>query len=531
MTSAATRSRWLWVILFVAAALRLFPVWFGLPYLHARPDEGAAIGHAMAMLDGDLNPHFFHWPSLTFYLLAALFAVASAARGVVAGDTQLPVVEQILIGRVLIALAGTATVIVLFAIGRRMQDAATGLVAAALLAVAVLHVRDSHFAMTDILMTLLVTSAVALLLRALAATLRAARVEAAHARQFAAAGLVAGLATSTKYSAIAVAAGMAAAQCLIWVRAGIKPWSARGWLPSLGFFAALVAGFLATTPYAVLDFQTFSTDLLFDVTHLSGGHGINLGRGWRYHLTTSLPYGAGPLTVAAAAAGIFAVAWRAPDHALVLGAFAAAFYASIGSGYTVFFRYILPLVPVICLLAAAAVREAAASLARHTTFNLSTATITLAGLVAAPSAVHSVWLDLVLARTDSRVLAARWLAPRVQAGHTLYDSGGDYATLDLGTTRYHVWRFDPATKSFGHPRGDTPDWLVLHQSPLRTYGRHPMDVRQLAATAYDLVWELRATRGSASAAVYDLQDAFFLPLSRFDTVVRPGPSIFIYRKR
>ena len=152
-------------------------------------------------------------------------------------------------------------------------------------------------------------------------------------------------------------------------------------------------------------------------------------------------------------------------------------------------------------------------------------------LVAMPSLVTSVWFDAVLARTDTRVLAARWLAPRVQAGESVYDSGGDYATLDLGRTPYHVWRFSPATNSFGHPEGRTPDWLVLHQSPLRTYGNHAAYLRRLAGEKYDLVWEGRATRGAASAAVYDLQDAFFMPVSGLQTVIRPGPTILIYRRR
>jgi hypothetical protein len=39
-----------------------------------------------------------------------------------------------------------------------------------------------------------------------------------------------------------------------------------------------------------------------------------------------------------------------------------------------------------------------------------------------------------------------------------------------------------------------------------------------------------ATRGRARSAVYDQQDAFFLPFSRFDTVERPGPTILVYRR-
>src|SRR5947209_3547367 len=70
----------LYAIVVLGAALRLFPIWFGLPYLGARPDEETAIGHAVGVLGGDPNPHFFHWPSLTFYLFAGLYAAASLIR-------------------------------------------------------------------------------------------------------------------------------------------------------------------------------------------------------------------------------------------------------------------------------------------------------------------------------------------------------------------------------------------------------------------------------------------------------------------
>ena len=47
----------------LGAGLRLYAIWFGLPYLRARPDEIDAVMHGQMVMRGDLNPHFFHWPS------------------------------------------------------------------------------------------------------------------------------------------------------------------------------------------------------------------------------------------------------------------------------------------------------------------------------------------------------------------------------------------------------------------------------------------------------------------------------------
>jgi 4-amino-4-deoxy-L-arabinose transferase-like glycosyltransferase len=523
---------WLAAIVLLGAALRLFPIWFGLPYLLARPDEDAALRHANTVLDGDLNPHFFHWPSLLFYLFASLFTAVAWVRSALSLDPALATAHQLLVGRACVALAGTLTIVVLFRIARRLADATTGLVAAGFLAVATLHVRDSHFAMTDVVMTLLVATSLGLLLRGLDLAAAGSTAREAAIRWFGAAGLAGGLGASTKYSAAAILAGMGAAQVLVLTTP--KTWP-RAWLPSGVFLAAFALGFLIATPYAVLDFEKFSTDLRFDFAHLSEGHVVNLGRGWIYHVTTSLPNGVGLPMLIAALIGIVPMAARHGRSALVVGAFAAAFYASIGSGETVFFRYVLPLVPIVCLLAAVGVRYAGSWLSARTRVSSQAAVVVLATVIAAPALVNSVRLDLLLAKTDTRVLAGQWLVPRMNAEDTLHEAGSQYAQLDLSAARFHRWFFDPATRSFGHPEGHTPDWLVLHESPLWTYGTVSAEIQQLAREKYVLVQIIRGTTGrpadgGARSAVYDLQDAFYLPMSGFSTVERPGPTVSIYRR-
>src|SRR5689334_18644417 len=124
------RPRLLFLIVIVGAALRFVPIWFGLPLDHARPDEETAIGHAAAVLAGDPNPHFFHWPSLTFYVFAGAFTIASWVHRLSAFDPALTGNEQYVIARGVVALAGTATIVALYALARRVADGATALTAA-----------------------------------------------------------------------------------------------------------------------------------------------------------------------------------------------------------------------------------------------------------------------------------------------------------------------------------------------------------------------------------------------------------------
>jgi hypothetical protein len=538
-----TTRRSLYAIVLVGALLRLFPIWFGLPYLHARPDEETTVAHALAVQHGDPNPHFFHWPSLTFYVLAALFEVASWIRWAFVANPVLTDTDALVLARTLVAAAGALTIIVLFRMATRIADSTTGLLAAAFLAVAILHVRESHFAMTDVLMTLLVSLSLALLLRARDTATRGP-LDARGLREFAAAGLAGGLAASTKYSAAAVIASMGAVQ-LQWLvhgrRSGRtgngrrKLWTAPTWTPSLAFLAAFACGFIIATPYALLDFRVFATDLRFDVTHLADGHVGTLDRGWSYHLKRSLPYGVGvPIFIAAIGGVVPFVRYYGPS-AFIVGAFAAAFYVSIGSGHTVFFRYVLPLVPLACLSAAVAVRRVGPWAAARLGLPRGAGVALLGALIAGPALVNSAWFDRLLAKTDTRVLAARWLEPRLQSEDTLHEAGGLYEELDLSHARYHQWSFYPATNSFGDPDGRSPDWLVIHESPLWTYVTVPPELRQLAGTKYTLVYMVRATKGqidgpAARAAVYDLQDAFFMPMSGFSSVERPGTTISIYRR-
>lgn len=516
--------RWLILIVLAGAVLRLFPIWFGLPYPQARPDEETAIGKALDALNDQPNPRFFHWPSLTFYVFAGVLWTARALHGLIADARHLAFAEQAIVTRAVVAIAGTATILVLFRLARRVAGDRVALIASAFLAVAILHVRESHFAMTDALMTLLLWSALLALFTAL-------ETSPGRVGPWAAAGLLGGLATSTKYNAGAVAFAMIAAQMVLFARSPRDAASWRGWLPMVAFGASMVAAFLLGTPYAVLDAATFRRDLEYDFTHLAEGHrGIMLGRGWIYHLTHSLPYGVGIPVFVAGLAGFVPLARHHRTAAVVLGAFAAVFYYTIGSGYTVFFRYVLPLVPLLCLTAAVTVSRVGEWMSVRWRVPPAAALAAVLLVTLAPSLVQSAWFDLLLARTDTRVLAGRWLEARIRPGESLHDAGSPYTRLDLWRATFDRWEFDEAANEFIARAGRTPDWLVLYGSPLTTYVSMPAALRQLAQSEYVLVYSARATTGPARLAMYDRQDAFFLPFSRFTTVVRPGPSVFIYRR-
>jgi len=327
---------------------------------------------------------------------------------------------------------------------------------------------------------------------------------------------------------------MAMAQVLLVPRAVAESRWWRIWMPSAVFLAAMILGFLVGTPYAVLDYPAFSEGVLFDIQHLASGHGPDLGPAWIYHATRTLPAGLGVPICLAAIVGVFALVKQGGRNALIVLAFCAALYGSMANGRTVFFRYVLPLVPAICLSAAAGVRWAAAWLTARTRLAPATVAAVAAAAVAATACVNSVRLDQLLSRTDTRVLAGNWLTAQAGPDESLYDAGEQgYQRLFLGNVRAHVWRFgtsDVAAKTFLGPGGRIPDWLVLPQSPLEAYTPVPDELRQLAAERYNLATIIRAA-SEPDPGVYDPQDGFFLPIARFEAILRPGPTIAIYHKR
>lgn len=507
-------------IVILGAALRLVPIWFGLPDVRSRPDEETTIGVALAVLGGDPNPHFFNWPTLTMYTFAGVFAAASLAFRIAARAVRPD--QYYLLARAWIALAGTATILVLWRLARSVCGPRTALASAWFLAIAILHVRDSHFATTDVLMTLLVTAALALLVRAA----EPGAVDATDLRLWAAAGALGGLATAAKYNAAIIVFAIVAAHVLRLKDAGHRP---SVWLPFGASLAAFAAAFLAGSPFVLLDYASFSRDITFESSHLEAGHGgILLGRGWSFHLVRTLPYGLGIPVFIIAIAGAIVLAARRPRASLVLGAFAAAYYAGIGAGHTVFFRYAMPLVPLACFAAAQGADASGAWLAARVKWPEPASIAIVCALAGAPSLVNAVWMDALLAKADTRHLASVWLRDHVKPTESVGDPGQVYARVP--NLPGHVWTFDGRTHSFDVAGGAIPDWLVLYESPLRTYAGIPADLRMLASTRYELAYEARASHGPAGTPVYDLQDAWFLPISGFKTVDRPGPTIFVYRR-
>ena len=146
-------------ILLLGAALRLWGVRWGLPdELHPdfsyHPDEAFHMAWARMLVQGQyLAQHFMYGGTLHYTVLNAYWRYAGWLGGTLDGVN--PLANALLLGRWCVVGFSVLTLVVVAAIGRRLVDWQTGLLAAAFLALAPAHVFLAQNVRPDELGTLL----------------------------------------------------------------------------------------------------------------------------------------------------------------------------------------------------------------------------------------------------------------------------------------------------------------------------------------------------------------------------------------
>jgi len=533
-------------------ALRAWSVSYGLPDLY-HPDEPRIVERAVRFHQGDLNPRFFNWPSLYMYVVAGVYGLVFGASvdGVAGAFGRNPALFY-LVGRLVTALFGTATLAILYLTGRLAYGRAVGILAAGLLAVDLLHVRDSHWITTDVPVTFLITLATFYALR----YWRDGRLADAGA-----AGLVAGLATSMKYPGGLAFLGLLAAHAAR--RPGWPAWRRVAGRDTTLAAGLAAGGFVLGTPFALLTPVAFVRGVLDELREV---HTVQFGNeadapGYLFHLAYSLPEAMGwPVYLLALAGLAWAVVVRGAREAVLL-AFAVPYLLVIVTWSSRFERYVIPLLPCLTLLAALALVRGVGWLAeRGRLAPRPWRGIALAGaavLLVAPALGRVTAYHRLLARPDTRELSSGWIEREVPPGarialepyslslpvarRQLREAPGTLAGLQqplpaaIPTERagredgYWLVRLD--TYDLDHLVEDGVEYVVLsgfvYQRHRQACDRHPAPCRfyaQIEARS-QLVFSASPGVEDAALRVGDI----YSPLTRLRERRHPGPSIRIYR--
>ncbi len=439
---------WAWpalaVVLLGGLGLRLWGVRQGLPYPYNTDEAQHFVVHAVEMFrQGTLNPHYFANPPAFTYLLHLIFRVAyGSPEGAVRALALHP--EGIYtLARVAVALLGTGSLWLLYATGARLFGRAVGLLAAAIEAVTFLPVFYAHLALNDVPTLFPLT----LSLLGSAGVLRKGR-----RRDYLLAGVGLGVACASKYTAgIVLLPLLAAAAARYFNIEGDARAYVVGRRAAIGLVLAGIAAllaFLLANPYAVLDYGDFHAELVHQSTlsaETQGKLGAPREGGLLYYLWT-LTWGLGWVPALAALGGMLTVWRRERRLGLMLVPAPLLFLLVMGLEGRYFGRWLLPIFPILCLLAAffalwvvgrivrlggrrwsartepiSAERAGAGNPpgigAGRTTGGLRTGvTALLVVALLAQGLLYSVHSGLVLSRADTRNLTRAWLVAHVPKG-------------------------------------------------------------------------------------------------------------------
>lgn len=422
------------LILAVAAALRFWGLnWDGGHWMH--PDERkiffvvadldwpASLAQALSP-DSPLNPHFFAYGSLPIYLLKVVVTLLQPLWPVLRDDGSLH-----LVARPLAALFDLGTVTLVYCLARKLAPApcdqknakGIALLAAAFASVAVLHIQLAHFYAAESLLTFFIM---------LVLTLAVGVTEQSSRRRDMALGVALGLALATKVSAAPLLFAVAVAYYSASPRAPSgsalrHAWTAaRRMMPVLLVAAAL---FFIVQPYALLDAQAFLQDTGREAEIARGTYRVPYTIQYAGTLPLVYPiwqtalWGLGLPLGLAGWAGLIALVIRWLRHgsrpdALLL-AWAGPYLILTGLLYAKHLRYMLPLVPVLCLLAAQLLlHRAEGKLPRPVMSRLPSV---LAIPVLLFTAAYALLFSTLYASPHPSVSASEWIYRNAPPGSTL----------------------------------------------------------------------------------------------------------------
>ncbi|HWF31274.1 MAG TPA: glycosyltransferase family 39 protein [Solirubrobacteraceae bacterium] len=445
MATAELPRRWAWpalaIVLAGALGLRLWGVRQGLPYAYNTDEADHFVPRAVAMFGHSLNPHYFANPPGFTYVLHYMFAIAYGGKTGVRHAFAHDPTGVYTLSRVAAAVLGVIALWLLYATGARLFNRAVGLLAAAIEAVAFLPVFYAHLALNDVPtlapLTLSLLGSAGVLCKG-------------RKRDYALAGVGLGLACATKYTAgivvlpfaVAVvsralvrrdataAEGATARRDPAALESGeavapddARPDSKLVLRAALGALLTIVAAavaFFVANPYSLLDYKSFHAELVHQSTlsaEAQGKLGAPRQGGVVYYLW-SLTWGFGWVPAIAALGGAVAIWWRRAALGWLLVPAPLLFLAFMGLQGRYFGRWLMPILPLLCLLAAFFVLQAAGWIARlarrapRGRLALAAAAL-LVALTLAQGLVYGVHSGVTLARADTRNITRSWLLANV----------------------------------------------------------------------------------------------------------------------
>ncbi|HYN88484.1 MAG TPA: glycosyltransferase family 39 protein [Ardenticatenaceae bacterium] len=394
----------------------------------------------------------FAYGHLPVYLLRA--AGSAALRlGIEGPEGELQYLG--LVGRALSVATELLTIVLTYALGRRLFGVTAGLLAAAGVALATLHVQQAHFYTVDPpLVTLVMLALLAMTIVAETGSHRASIV----------AGVASGLAIGTKSSALIIlfplilahaiyqfdAAQQQRVRTLVFgprrLRSALDLWDGldkqRGWQALLPALIVGALAFVVTNPYAVLDAYHFADSIKAQSRLVQGQRILPYTEQFRgtwpylYFIGQQLRWFLGPALGLLAWAGfgwmlVRLLRRRVAAHELPAVAWGILYFAVTGAVFMKFPRYFLPLTPLLFIWGAALILKL--------TERRGALRVALVALVFVPSALYALAFTAIYDQQHPWVQASNWVYKQAPRGSAILIEQWDHP-LPSSMEVDRVWR-------------------------------------------------------------------------------------------
>jgi hypothetical protein len=355
----------LWLIAGLALVLRVWGMWYGLPYL-LHIDEQVFVNAGMRFGLGDFNPRWFGHPGnilmyllfvgfLGFYGVGFVFGWFDSAQAFSEYFFADPTVFY-LVGRSIGVFAGTLSVIATGHLGKRLVNERVGIIAAIFLAVDPLCVINAKFIRTDVLGTLFIILAI----------FWGVKYCDCSRRKYAILSSIAvGLAAANKYPYIVSGVITLLLVFFKWrKRTGHNPdrlsLSNFPWRFLLVNCAIILLSFFCVTPFFFFDFRTVLKDVSVEAYgHHLGAESLTLLRNFWWYFSEVLPRSTGLPIILGAVLGVFLILRNIDVRKLMIIVFPMFYFSGIifviGSFHLSATHWVIPILPFIGLYAAIAV--------------------------------------------------------------------------------------------------------------------------------------------------------------------------------
>ncbi|MBI5376469.1 MAG: glycosyltransferase family 39 protein [Candidatus Schekmanbacteria bacterium] len=407
------------LIMVVGFILRVWNIYHNLPFL-PDPDEQMNVNRAVAFGSGDLNPHNFKHPATHQYILFILFGIyycISYAVGAISSvhDFELEFISDptnfYLIARLFIVLLGTTTLFLIYVIGKENYGSSTGLISSILLSVSVAH-ATYFIPKGEIPTTFFICFSFIYILR----VCKEGKIE-----NYIKAGMLSGLALGTKYYSGLLIIPLIASHYFY-----VSNTKSRI-LDKKIFISTSVMGltFVITNPYVIIDYHTFYEHFIYQLKWPSiySDTLIGFGAGHIFYLKNIFSFSLGLILGIICFIGVIFASYIHSKTDIIILLFIIPFYFLLGLTNLPYYRYLIPIIPLVVLLGARTVNVCFQSYLQGLNYNIKCICV-VAVLIISPS-YNLIEYKIKTSKKDVRIAAKEWIETNIPENSRILLSGNN----------------------------------------------------------------------------------------------------------